>query len=246
MADWSKEAARLSKEARKLAKRANQRMVRLERYAQQDKYKGVLEYAYKGAQKDIGQLKRMLGQNVGKQMRFREAATTIKGMSDKEMVNFYRMQISASKRFLDAASSTLASGVTTSGAFKPGINYVYDQRTATINARFGTNFTPEELQRFFNSRKQASLEKEYGSKNMFKIADTIKQMGKGKRDMKEYLKNNITLKNYEIHEDQYKDAKDMYEQLSPYLKDQEDPILNAFVSQAVEEGFTSKLLGFII
>ena len=246
--DWSDEVNRLLKESRKLAKRANQRLVRLERYSKQDMYKGILEYSYKNSQKDIANLNRMIGKtDKSGPLRFRESGARIKGLSDKEMTNYLRSELSSLKRFLNSASSTIGETMATTGSdIKHGIKFVYDQRTATINSRFGTNFTPEQLQRFFNSRKQSALEREYGSKNMFKIADTIKDMGKTKREMKEYLEKHITLKNYEIHESEYKDAKDMYDQLKPYLKETDDPILNAFIGQAVEEGFTAKLLGFII
>ena len=45
--------AALVKEYRKLAKRADQRLVRLERYAQQPKYSNVTQFAYKKAMRDI-------------------------------------------------------------------------------------------------------------------------------------------------------------------------------------------------
>ena len=51
--DWEAEWKEKAAEARKLAKRANQRMVRLERYAQRGEYKNILNYAYKKAQKYI-------------------------------------------------------------------------------------------------------------------------------------------------------------------------------------------------
>ncbi len=48
--DWKTEWEQLATEARMLAKRANQRMVRLERYSERQGMGGIKEYAYKKAQ----------------------------------------------------------------------------------------------------------------------------------------------------------------------------------------------------
>ena len=51
--NWAQEWLEISKISRKLAKRANQRLVRLERYAKRPGFSKVLSYAYQGAQQYI-------------------------------------------------------------------------------------------------------------------------------------------------------------------------------------------------
>lgn len=228
------ELERLLAEQRKLAKRANQRMVRLEKAAKKQKYNKVLEYSYKSAQKDISNLKKMIDPSA--QMgagRFRESGKRIKGLTDNQMIKYLRSAISAEKEFLESITSTIGD---VKG--KEGIASLYDRRTETINKKYGTNFTADELQRFFASRKQSKLESMYGSGQMFQIADTIKNQPKTKRAMKEYLQKHITIQNYEIDTKNYKSAKDMYQQLQPFLDETGDDILNHFIGEAVlKEGF---------
>ena len=51
--DWKSEWEAISKESRTLAKRANQRMVRLERYSQREGLSEITKYAYQKAQQYI-------------------------------------------------------------------------------------------------------------------------------------------------------------------------------------------------
>ena len=234
----------LLKESRKLAKRANQRMVRLERAAEQPRYKHVVDYAHKTAQRDIAGLDIMLGKpaDLTGKARFRESGKRIEGLSDKQMIAYLRTQISAEKQFLEAASSTIGDVYEGGAKIKGGYQSVMDRRTETINKKYGTDFTTDELQRFFNSRKQAKLQEMYGSDQMFTIANKIKEVPTTKKDMKDYIKKNISFKDLDIDTSDYKDAKDMFSAFKDFMELTGDPVLDEFVAGAVKGGFSIKNL----
>lgn len=231
-------------ENRKLAKRANQRMVRLERAAQQPRYKHVLDYAHNMAQRNIMELDMMLGKpaDLTGKARFRESGKRIKGLTDKQQVSYLRAQIAAEKEFLEKASSTIGDVFENGKKVKGGYQSVMDKRTATINEKYGTNFTTDELQRFFNSRKQAKLQEQYGSDQMFTIASNLKSIPTTKKDMKDYIQNHISLKDLEIDMSDYKNAAQMFNSFKDFMELSGDPVLDEFVAGALGKGFSAKNL----
>ena len=131
---------------RQLAKRADQRLVRLERLASEENYQGVLQYSYKKALYDIRALS---GQRDA--TRFNTALQKNKdGSVNQAMLH---AKINAVKAFLEAPTS-----------MKSTITRMYKNRTETINKKYGTKFTWQELGRFFESAGYDKMRaKGYGS-----------------------------------------------------------------------------------
>ena len=147
----------LESEYRKLAKRADQRLVRLEQLAEQPEYKGIKEYAYKRAMRDI---RSWSGENAS---RFNTKAPS--------NTNQLKAKIADIKRFLESASSTI-------GATKEtrGINRIYQERANTINEKYDTNFNWKDLARLFESGiwKKIKGSESYDSNADFQTIANIK------------------------------------------------------------------------
>ena len=241
--DWEKRYQEAAKEARKLAKRANQRMVRLEQYAKRKGMSKILKYAYKVAQGDI---KALYGKE-GNNLRFTENQKLIdvpgKEGSALYMANYLQLQakIKAMNTFLESESSTLnpikegrhkvivdESGKrikTEELETKPGFLQTYDKRTQTIYDNYikkygidGTELSPEDLRRFFESRKQAKLQDLVGSDQMFIVAGLMKKnnIKSNKRDMAKFIKKHLDLTG-RIDEKRYEDAAAMLDDFDALL-----------------------------
>lgn len=130
---------------RMLAKRADQRLVRLERLAEQQNFEGVLSYAYKSAMKDIRQL---TGNREA--TRFNVALQKTKsGDINKALLH---AKINAVKRFLESPTS-----------MKSTILESYKKRADTINRKYGTKLSWQQLGRFWESAGYQKMLKTYGS-----------------------------------------------------------------------------------
>ena len=118
-------------EYRKLAKRANQRLVRLERYSKEKKNKEVLRYAYGRAQRDIeafyGGDKKRWAENPEK-------------AGDVEAI---QAQLTDIKRFLNSETSTI--GRSYLQPEKGGILDIYEARALQFNKEFGTDLTGKQI-----------------------------------------------------------------------------------------------------
>lgn len=202
--NWIKIAQQEIAEYRKLAKRANQRMVRLERYSDptSDMYrseaKEVKKFAYKVAQRDI---KAQYGPQA---TRFKENYKINKEWSyddndslddARDFVDQLRKVRKSVETFLQSASSTLqpAEG-------SQGLRAVYDKRTDTINTKYIEKYgvkglTPDELAKFFASKKFQKIldDKQYGSEYMFVVAAAVKEVPLYKTEIREYLKDHIDI-----------------------------------------------------
>lgn len=157
MAKTEKRTA-LEKEYRKLAKRADQRLVRLKKLSEQPGYEGVLNYAYKVAQRDI---RSWSG----------EKATRF-NTKPPSNTNQLKAKIADIKKFLGSASSTWGRTKETKG-----IKQIYEDRTRTINEKYGTNFTWQELAKLFESGlwKKIKSKDDYGSDTDFTTIADIKK-----------------------------------------------------------------------
>ena len=135
MAKVSKEIRSLPEyqEYMRLAHRADQRMLRLERLSTQEYYTGVLTYGYKYAEKTIKDLQ------GGKRFR----SVTIRNEED------LRNAMAGVKKFLEAPSST-----------KQSIKRTYQKRADTINEKFGTDLTWQQMAdawQYIDSTKEGRL-----------------------------------------------------------------------------------------
>ena len=169
-------------EYRKLAKRADQRLVRLERYSQQEKYANVTQYAYAKAMRDIRSWS-------GKD------ATRFNTKPPKNL-NSLMAKINDIKGFLQSASSTIKptadnavyneKGQIVGG----GIDLTYQKRADTLNQRYGTGVTWENVGLIFESTLYRKLAKKYESKTAVRIIGKLqgddKKIQKALADKKSY------------------------------------------------------------
>lgn len=133
----------------RLAKMADQRMVRLEELAKKEGYENVLKYAYEAALRDIASYG-----GASKKMRF--------NTKPPEDPRAFREKIMDMRRFLSSPTSS-----------KAGIDETYGARAKTINAKYGTNYSWQDLADFFASGDADKLFKEYGSKTVMKAIGVI-------------------------------------------------------------------------
>lgn len=181
------------KEYRKLAKRADQRLVRLEKYAAEDpKYKNVKQFAYKKAQVDI---RKWSGQDATR-FNTKPPASTVS----------LKAKIRDIKSFLQAPSSTLKptkdnavyneEGELVGG----GIQLTFDKRANTLNQKFGkyldTPFTWENIGDFFESALWKKLDKKFADSGT-----TIKAIGKIQQNKKQVLQDLKDKKSSNLHVD---------------------------------------------
>jgi len=142
----------LEKEYRALAKRADQRLVRLEKYAQRTGYENIKQYAYARAMRDI---KAWSGEGA---KRFNtKAPLSTQGLMAK---------IKDIEYFLHAASSSLKPTYRNGQLESPGIEATYQKRADTLNkklAPYGGNVTWENIGQLFESTLYRKLRKIYSS-----------------------------------------------------------------------------------
>ena len=250
--NWQKEWEEVARESRKLAKRANQRMVRLERYAERQGLSEITKYAYGKAQQYI---KTNLGIGRSGKGRYKEQVKLYdisNGTSQlsgealyKANVMIQRQRIKAMEEFLSSDTSTL--GQSRSGPKTAGIKKVYDQRTNTINEKFlkkyGLEMSDEDLKRFFESKKQAKLESVVGSSLMFVVASVMKKknLKSNKRDLEKFMKSHIDLEKNNLTEEDIKAKKgESYQQyldrLQGFVDYTGDEVLDDMITKALKKG----------
>ena len=249
--DWEKLYLEQVKINRKLAKRANQRLVRLEQAAEKKGMESATKYAYKSAVKDI----KSLGKVTGKP-RFKERIKLVdifdanekplKGQAlYKANVMKLRTQEKMMKEFLGSASSTIGKGKAgPEGVGKTiGIKAIWSKSTNTINERYlgeyDIKMSDNDMKRFFDSKKQAKLEKDYGSRRMFLIAAVMKKynLKSNKRDYEKFVLNHADLSKYSKDELKAKEGEkreDYIDRVSKYVKYTDDPVLDRYVKDALK------------
>lgn len=136
---------------RTLAKTADQRMVRLEKLAQEGGvYASATKWAYARAARDI----RGWSGATEKPRWNTKTPRTIGGLESK---------IEDIKTFLSSLTSR-----------KAGIQE-YMRRTTKINEKYGTDFTWDNVGKFFDSQLNENLEKKYGSKTRLRAIAHIRK-----------------------------------------------------------------------
>ena len=159
----------LEKEYRRLAKQADQRLVRIEEYAKKTRFKGVKKFAYRVAMRDI----RAWSGSKAKRFNTRPPENT----------NQLKAKIADIKKFLQSDSSTLRKTKT-----NRGIIDIYETRAKTLNDNWGTNFTWQDMAKFFESSTSEKIDTMMSSdakmraigvihQNKDKVKKLIKQAG---------------------------------------------------------------------
>lgn len=156
----SAELSQLKAEYRHMAKVANQRMSRLETLAEKPEYAAVLGYAYKNAAYDIINV----FDGDPDKPRFLSISDIEKMAGKKIDITTLKMYTARIEDFLESPSST-----------KSGIIKVYKKRADTLNSRYGTNFTFEDMQTFFNSNAFKKFSFKFGSKTLMKMIGKIQE-----------------------------------------------------------------------
>ena len=246
MKDWKTEWEQLATEARMLAKRANQRMVRIERYSEREGMGGITEFAYKKAQQYI---KGSLGVGPSGKGRFKEhqklydvdtGSGALSGQAlYKANVQILRHRIKAMQEFLESESSVL-------GTSKYGITRIYDKRTQTINEKFlskyGLDLSENDLKRFFESKKQAKLAQIVGSDQMFAVASVMKKynLKSNKRELERFLKNNVDLEDRAAVKSQVGESYSEYlDRVREFIDFTGDEVLDDMVIKALQSGINA-------
>lgn len=168
------EIKRLQREYHDLARSANNRMTRLEKLAKNPEYAAVLGYAYKDAAYDLKHI-------FGGASRFPQ---DISRMSAND-TNIRKMKqyIRSIKNFLEAPSST-----------KKGVDKVYRHRASTINRKYKTNFTVNDMHVFFDTTVWKKLNARYSSESALKVVDTVQKNYKEiLAEAEEARQNNLTV-----------------------------------------------------
>lgn len=137
----------------RLFKQADQRLVRIEKYAKDPGFENVKNYAYSKAMKEL--------QGFG-QSRFNAKIPD----PDKDP-KLFRAKLATAKDFLTAPTST-----------KSGIVKVYQNRADTINQKYGTNFDWQDMGDFFESGMFQKLSAIFGSKTVLRAIGAIQNAKK--------------------------------------------------------------------
>ena len=108
------------------------------------------------------------------------------------------------------------------------------------------NMSENDLKRFFESKKQAKLEKLVSSSLMFVVASVIKKnnLKSNKRDLERFLKNHIDLKQLEnagLSKDDIKSRtgenyKEYLDRLQNFVEFTGDEVLDDMVTKALKNG----------
>lgn len=163
------EYASMYADFRQLAKSADRRMRSLRALVYQENYKGVLQYAYARAQKDI---RAQTGQQ-GNNLRFSShIPTTLKGLAS------YKKDV---ERFMTSESSK-----------KQGITQIYKRRAETVNIKYGRvsgakslkakkiagwkDLTWQDLANYYEKEKNTKLDSKLGSSTQMKVLGRFKRL----------------------------------------------------------------------
>ena len=148
---------------RRLAKTADQRMVRLEKASEKKFFHVATEWAYAKATRDI--LKWIPpGDNKSTKLRF-----NTKPPEGEDLI----AKINDIKSFLSSPTST-----------KQGIINVYKKRADTVNKRYKTKFTWQQLAKYYDSGQAELWDAKFGSKTALR---TIGVMQRNKKKIKEAI-----------------------------------------------------------
>jgi len=141
-------------EYRQKAKKADQRLVRLEALSHEQHFEGVLEFAYKGAIRDI--------KSWGGDRRFKTAPPV--------KLTELRAKIADIDKFIRPGNTST----------KSGIVKIYKKRADTINKRYakeyGVEFTWEDIANYYEDKKSQRESIKLASKTEIRALAVLKRM----------------------------------------------------------------------
>ena len=175
---------------KRLAKVADQRLVRLEKLAETPNFENVTAYAYARAQRDISRYTE--GHRFNTKPPLNKDGTVNTRLLNEKIADI--------KTFISSVSST-----------KAGIISTYQKRAKTLNDKYGTAYSWEDLADYFQSGDFEKHKKDYGSETIFKALGKIKRAenkvlkdidGNNKRQIKDQVALDVAvnmLKNKNTH-----------------------------------------------
>jgi hypothetical protein len=102
-----------------------------------------------------------------------------------------------------------------------------------------------DLKRFFDSKKQAKLEKDYGSQQMFIIAAIIKKenIRGSRKELEEYVRTHVEVNDpKELKMKKTESRAEYLERMRDKLNYTKDPVLNDIITNALQDGFSASNL----
>lgn len=185
---------------KRIAKIADQRLRALEKLSAKDDYKNVKQWAYANAQYDI---KALIGENA---TRFDvKLPKTKTGEIDKRRIE---ARINAVKRFVLSPTAS-----------KRNIDIMYRKEADTLNSKYGTNFTWQQMGDFFQSDTYQKMQKAIGG------SDTIVRLIAKIQNNEDGLKDKIEAGDYNsIHVE----PEQLQEKTIDFLKENGKDLLNMF------------------
>lgn len=138
---------------KRLAKQADKRMRRIEELATQKGFENIEKWAYANA------IQKMKELGLGE--RWEKAPVKVDGKIDLRELN---KRITGVTQFLEMPTST-----------KSGIMHGYDVRTKTINEKYGTNFSWEDIAKFYESSLWDKLDSKFASDSAMRVYAIIQK-----------------------------------------------------------------------
>lgn len=136
----------------KLAKKADRRMRELERFSRYEEFDNILNYAYRNAAKDI-------------------EAWTPPGAKDKKPR--WQRNMPMDTRSLKAKIKDIENFLSKKTSTVTGVTEIYKKRADTINERYGTSFTWQQLANYFETGFADKTSDKYGSKTVLRALGEI-------------------------------------------------------------------------
>ena len=180
------------KEYNKLAKKADRRMRELERFSRDPKFESILNYAYRTAVKDITSWtppdKRTALYQYDKDTLINVPAKPRWQRNAPMDTNSLKAKIKDIEKFLKKPTSTMTGTVN-----------IYKKRTETINKKYGTSFTWEQLADYFETGLADKASDMFGSKTVLQAIGVIQKNKKQVLDnIKEKSEVHIQVKNIAV------------------------------------------------
>lgn len=142
---YNKPPADLVAQYNKLAKKADRRMRQLERFSRYEEFDKILNYAYRVAEKNI------------------EAWTP---PGSKEKLPRWQRNMPMDTRSMKAKIKDIENFLSKKTSTVTGVIGVYKKRAETINKKYGTNFTWQQLANYFDTGFAEKTNDKYGSKTV--------------------------------------------------------------------------------
>lgn len=174
------------KEYRKLAKRADQRLVRLERYAAREGYENVKEYAYARAMRDI----RTWSGSDAKRFNTRPPSGYWDLMGKINDIKYFLRSASSSIKPTADNAIYNEKGELVGG----GIDLTYEKRAQALNKRYGTDVSWENIGALFESQLYRKMINKYGVQASKSIVRAIGKIQANDADIKRALEDKKAIK----------------------------------------------------